>query len=73
MDRKIQVATLGLSGEAAGIAALGRAIGVPLWLVVAGGSSLLGVIIQELSGQVPKKPILTEYTVIEAERVSNDP
>jgi hypothetical protein len=43
----VTIGTLGLSGEAAGIA-LGRAVGVPLWLVITAGGSLLGLIIQEL-------------------------
>jgi hypothetical protein len=43
----VTIGTLGLSAEAAGIA-LGRAVGVPLWLVITAGGSLLGLIIQEL-------------------------
>jgi len=43
----VSIGTLGLSGEAAGIA-LGRAVGVPLWLVITAGGSLLALIIQEL-------------------------
>lgn len=43
----VTIGTLGLSGEAAGIA-LGRAVGIPLWLVITAGGSLLALIIQEL-------------------------
>jgi hypothetical protein len=43
----VTIGTLGLSAEAAGIA-LGRAVGVPLWLVITAGGSLLQLIIQEL-------------------------
>lgn len=43
----VTIGTLGLPEEAAGIA-LGRAVGVPLWLVITAGGSLLGLIIQEL-------------------------
>jgi hypothetical protein len=43
----VTIGTLGLSGEAAGIA-LGRAVGVPLWLVITAGGSLLALIIQGL-------------------------
>jgi hypothetical protein len=43
----VTIGTLGLSGEAAGIT-LGRAVGVPLWLVITAGGSLLALIIQEL-------------------------
>ena len=43
----VTIGTLGLSAEAAGIA-LGRAVGVPLWLVITAGGSLLGLIIREL-------------------------
>jgi hypothetical protein len=35
-------------GEAAGVAALGSAIGVPLWLVLGAGGSFLGAMIEEL-------------------------
>lgn len=44
-------ASLGLAifgTQGAGIAALGTAIGVPLWIVVGGGSAFAGVLIEEL-------------------------
>jgi hypothetical protein len=43
----VTIGKLGLSAEAAGIA-LGRAVGIPLWLVITAGGSLLRLIIQEL-------------------------
>jgi len=40
------VAALTFSGQGAGIAALGGAIGVPLWVVFGAGGALAGVIIE---------------------------
>ena len=53
-------------GQGAGIAALGTAIGVPLWIVFGAGAAFAGVLIEELTGGVhsPK----TTYKIIEAER-----
>jgi hypothetical protein len=42
-------AALTLSGSGAGIAALGGAIGVPLWVVFGAGGTFVGVIIDELN------------------------
>ena len=42
------VAGLLLSGHGAGIAALGGAIGVPLWVVFGAGAAFAGVIIEEV-------------------------
>lgn len=42
------ISAVAFGGQAAGIAALGGAIGVPLWLVFAGGGALLGAVIEEL-------------------------
>jgi hypothetical protein len=57
-DERGWAARLGLAGvtlgafafgsEAAGVAALGSAVGVPLWLVVGAGGSFLGAMIEEL-------------------------
>ena len=41
------VAALIFSGQGAGIAALGGAIGVPLWVVFGAGGAFAGVIIDE--------------------------
>jgi hypothetical protein len=42
-------AALTLSGSGAGIAALGGAIGVPLWVVFGAGGAFVGVIIDEFN------------------------
>jgi hypothetical protein len=45
-------AALGLAvfgGQAAGVAALGTAIGVPLWVVVGSGGAFAGVLIEEFT------------------------
>lgn len=44
-------------GEGAGIAALGTAIGVPLWVVFGAGATFLGVLYEEITGRKvdPKK------------------
>jgi hypothetical protein len=39
---------LTLSGQGAGIAALGGAIGLPLWVVFGAGGAFLGVLIEEI-------------------------
>lgn len=51
-------------GQGAGIAALGTAIGVPLWVVFGAGAAFLGVLYEELTGKPPPK---TTYRVIDAE------
>ena len=52
-------------GHGAGIAALGTAIGVPLWVVVGSGAAFAGVLIEELTGK--RKPVATtSYTVLDA-------
>ncbi len=43
------IASLTLTGQGAGIAALGGAIGVPLFVVFGAGGALAGTIIQEIS------------------------
>lgn len=53
------------SGQGAGIAALGTAVGVPLWVVLGAGGAFAGMLIEELT---PQKHQSTEYTVIEAEK-----
>jgi len=49
----ILVATGALEGRRAGIAAMGTAIGVPLWVVFGGGGALVGLILDELKALVP--------------------
>lgn len=61
-------------GQGAGIAALGTAIGVPLWIVLGAGATFAGMLVEELSlvnGEKPVNPI-TSYTVIDAEKDENN-
>ena len=46
---------------AAGIAALGGAIGVPLWVVFGAGGAFVGVIVQEINKQTPPVPPTGSY------------
>ena len=41
-------------GQGAGIAALGTAIGVPLWLVFGAGAAFAGVLYEEITGKKPR-------------------
>ncbi len=52
-------------GQGAGIAALGTAIGVPLWVVFGAGAAFLGVLYEEITGK--KLNPKTTYRVIDAE------
>ena len=52
-------------GQGAGIAALGTAIGVPLWVVFGAGGAFLGVLYEEIVGK--KTGAKTTYRVIDAE------
>ncbi|MDX2463544.1 MAG: hypothetical protein QNK31_03445 [Porticoccus sp.] len=61
-------AALGIAlfgGQGAGIAALGTAIGVPLWVVFGAGGAFAGVVYEEITGRKPNTK--TTYTVIDAE------
>jgi len=53
-------------GQGAGIAALGTAIGVPLWVVFGAGAAFLGVLYEEITGN--KVDPKTTHTVIDSER-----
>ena len=53
-------------GQAAGLAALGTAIGVPLWVVFGAGGAFMGVLYEELTGK--KHKAKASYRVIDAER-----
>lgn len=44
-----------LGGQSAGIAALGTAVGVPLWIVLGAGGAFAGVLIEELTKRRPPK------------------
>lgn len=77
-DDRSKTAKLGLGGAAigaavfggkgAGIAALGTAIGVPLWVVLGAGAAFANLLIEEIGRR--KSPIEdTTYTVIDAKRM----
>jgi hypothetical protein len=53
-------------GQSAGIAALGTAVGVPLWVVFGAGATFVGVLYEEITGR--KVDPKTTYAVIDAER-----
>ena len=55
-------------GQGAGIAALGTAIGVPLWVVFGTGGAFIGVAYEELTGE--KLDRKTSFRVIDAEEES---
>lgn len=57
-------------GQSAGIAALGTAIGVPLWVVFGAGAAFLGVLYEELSSS--KGGAKTTHKLIESERKDDD-
>ncbi|WP_336810715.1 hypothetical protein [Bosea sp. MMO-172] len=77
-DDRSKTARLGLGGAAvgaavfggksAGIAALGTAVGVPLWVVLGAGASFANVLIEEVTRRKTKIDGAS-YTVIDAERV----
>lgn len=54
------------SGQGAGIAALGTAIGVPLWVVFGAGAVFAGDLYERITGK--KANGKTTYVVIDAER-----
>ncbi|HLT04302.1 MAG TPA: hypothetical protein VK019_04995 [Pseudomonas sp.] len=56
-------------GQGAGIAALGTAIGVPLWVVFGAGAAFLGEVYEKFTG---KRRHETTYTVIDAKRKRDD-
>jgi hypothetical protein len=61
------VATVAIVGNAgAGIAALGTAIGVPLWIVAGAGGTFAGLIVDEVKSESGK--LKTTYTEIDAEK-----
>jgi hypothetical protein len=53
-------------GQGAGVAALGTAVGVPLWVIFGAGGAFMGVLYEELTGK--KRTAKTSYT-IDAERM----
>lgn len=55
-------------GANAGIAALGTAIGVPLWIVLGGGAMFAKYLYDELSQKNSSDGAVTSYRVIDAEK-----
>jgi len=58
------IGALLFGGQSAGIAALGSAIGIPLWIVIGGGASMCGEALDVLQAKKAKRP---GYTVIDLE------
>ncbi|TIN92447.1 MAG: hypothetical protein E5Y06_23330 [Mesorhizobium sp.] len=57
-------------GQSAGIAALGGAVGVPLWVVLGAGSMFARYLYEELALRSPKDSG-TSYSVIDAEKIDD--
>ena len=57
-------------GQGAGVAALGTAIGVPLWVVFGAGAAFMGVLYEEIAGKTENPK--TTFTVIDAERKGDE-
>jgi hypothetical protein len=56
-------------GQTAGIAALGGAVGVPLWIAISSGALFAHTLYSELIGKSPQpSPPKTTYKVIDAEK-----
>jgi hypothetical protein len=56
-------------GQGAGIAALGTAIGVPLWIVLGAGGTFVASLIEEMERRHrSKQPPETSYKVMEADK-----
>ncbi|MGO7666550.1 hypothetical protein ACC697_29370 [Rhizobium ruizarguesonis] len=56
-------------GANAGIAALGGAVGVPLWMIFGGGSMFLKVLCDELTKRPDERDPDVSYKVIDAEKL----
>lgn len=78
-DNRSRTARLGIGGAAigmavfgtqnAGIAALGTAVGVPLWVVSGAGVSFANVLIEEVTRRRREDDAKVSYSIINAERV----
>lgn len=64
------VTAITLGGQGAGIAALGTAIGVPLWVLFGAGAMFLGELYERFTGK--KHRVDTTHTVIVSRRTSDD-
>ena len=69
----LAITILTIGGEGAGIAALGTAIGVPLYLVVGAGGVLLGTIIDELEDIIYKDRRKSKTTIIDVSVIKQKP
>lgn len=58
------IAAVIFGSQGAGIAALGTAIGVPLWVVFGAGATFAGVLYEEINGRKPD--VTTTYKIIDA-------
>jgi hypothetical protein len=58
-------------GQSAGIAALGTAIGVPLWIVLGAGASFANLLIEEIARRRQQADDCT-FSIIEAKRVDTE-
>ena len=56
--------------QGAGIAALGTAVGVPLWVVFGAGATFAAVIYEEITGVKPDPS--TTYTIFEAKKTEKE-
>jgi hypothetical protein len=61
------VAAVAFGGQNAGIAALGAAVGVPLWVVFGAGVAFAGVLYEEITGR--RLDTKATYRVMDAEKV----
>jgi len=64
----VALAVFGTKG--AGIAALGTAVGVPLWVVFGAGATFAGVMYEEIAGKKPD--LTTTYKVIDAIKTDDE-
>lgn len=82
-DNRSRTGRLGVAGAAAGIAlfgsqsagiaALGTAIGVPLWVVLGAGASFANVLIEEIGRRATGKETHFTYSVVDTKRVDPAP
>jgi hypothetical protein len=63
------IGVLVFGGQNAGIAALGTAVGIPLWIVLGAGASFANLLIEEISrrSSTASVDLRTTYTIIEAD------
>ncbi len=55
-------------GQGAGIAALGTAVGVPLWVVLGAGSSMAGILLEELTRKKAEDIDLIDVSNLETDK-----